>query len=272
MSPYTGGIYDKISLNKNTTCSIHRLVAIHFIDNPYLDLTFDDLEPNHKNGNKKDNRFSNLEWLTHQENIEHSNKNIKTLYTRSVVSFNPDGTEHKRYKHIKDVVEDGFQKTHISACCSGRRKTHGGYTWKYTEDVDSELEIILIDEPVEWRATKDSIYPDLNQFPNYEVSNTGQVRHIRNRNKTLKLQTANNRYIMVELNHNKIRKTFPLHRLLIMVFNVPNPENKPEVDHIDSNTFNNDLSNLRWATVAENRKNPNTHEKIRKNKISKKAK
>ena len=39
---------------------------------------------------------------------------------------------------------------------------------------------------------------------------------------------------------------------------IPNPDNKPEVDHIDGNKANNAVSNLRWATTLENYHNKNT--------------
>lgn len=48
---------------------VHRLVAIHFIDNPN-----EDSYVNHKDGNKLNNHFSNLEWCTAGENIRHSFK------------------------------------------------------------------------------------------------------------------------------------------------------------------------------------------------------
>ena len=50
-------------------------------------------------------------------------------------------------------------------------------------------------------------------------------------------------------------KKYLLHRLLAEAF-IPNPEGKPEIDHIDGNPLNNDLSNLRWATHKENLNNP----------------
>lgn len=52
--------------------------------------------------------------------------------------------------------------------------------------------------------------------------------------------------------HNKL-----LHRLLGEAF-IPNPENKPTIDHIDRNTSNNAISNLRWATHLEQHANMTT--------------
>jgi hypothetical protein len=63
--------YPLVSLCKDgqpKTYKIHRFVAIAFIPNPY-----DKPEVNHKSGVKLDNRAENLEWVTHQENINHKN-------------------------------------------------------------------------------------------------------------------------------------------------------------------------------------------------------
>ena len=46
-----------------------------------------------------------------------------------------------------------------------------------------------------------------------------------------------------------------VHRLLALAF-IPNPENKPQIDHIDGDRCNNQLSNLRWCTGSENMRNP----------------
>lgn len=58
-------------------------------------------------------------------------------------------------------------------------------------------------------------------------------------------------YYAVSINGKKVL----LHRLLAETF-IPNPENKPEIDHIDGNPTNNKLDNLRWATHKENLNNP----------------
>lgn len=62
--------YYVVSLCKNSKSNnkrIHRLIAIAFIPNPY-----NKLEVNHKNGVRSDYSIDNLEWVTREENIQHS--------------------------------------------------------------------------------------------------------------------------------------------------------------------------------------------------------
>lgn len=61
--------YLVVSLDKEQL-SVHRLVATHFIANPY-----GYSQVNHKNGNKGDNRVENLEWCSAEQNIQHALQN-----------------------------------------------------------------------------------------------------------------------------------------------------------------------------------------------------
>ena len=66
---------------------------------------------------------------------------------------------------------------------------------------------------------------------------------------------------MVHLRLNNVDKYIRLHRLVLMAFNIPRPEGKNEVDHIDSNNNNNKLSNLQWADRKMQVNNENTKAK-----------
>ena len=59
-------------------------------------------------------------------------------------------------------------------------------------------------------------------------------------------------YYVVSLKQNgKKAKNFFIHRLMAETF-IPNPENKPQINHIDGNKLNNSIDNLEWVTCAEN--------------------
>ena len=87
-------------------------------------------------------------------------------------------------------------------------------------------------------------------FENYEVSNLGKVRNIKS-GIMLKPWITKDGYLRHCLyKHNK-RKNLLLHRIIATAF-IDNPGKKPQVNHIDENKLNNDLSNLEWCTEREN--------------------
>lgn len=112
---------------------IHRLVAENFL--PRVDG-----KPivNHIDGNKLNNDVENLEWCTQSENVQHAWNSGLNSRTREGL--------HKKvccivgdkiiavYDSITEAEENNPKaKGHVAACCRGRRKTAGGYTWKYTD-------------------------------------------------------------------------------------------------------------------------------------------
>ena len=100
-------------------------------------------------------------------------------------------------------------------------------------------------------------YRIIKGFENYEISNLGNVRNLKS-NRLLKSTVNSNGYFLIKIEKSGIRKAFKLHRLIAMTF-IPNPNNKPIVDHIDGNKTNNQIDNLRWASKSENGMNRKLH-------------
>lgn len=142
--------------NKNTNRearSIHRLVAQTFIANP-------DCKPevNHKDGNKQNNRVSNLEWCTGSENKIHAHKTgLKPNRTKGSFKKGKENWMYQRRgkdnprsktviqydKEMNKIAEYGSTceaeretricSTNIAKCCRARAKTAGGYIWRYKD-------------------------------------------------------------------------------------------------------------------------------------------
>ena len=90
---------------------------------------------------------------------------------------------------------------------------------------------------------------------NKEICHHGGYRMVMHKGKEIKQRENNKGYYYVILSKDGVVSRKYVHRLIAENF-IPNPENKPEVDHIDGNTKNNEISNLRWATHKENLNNP----------------
>jgi len=87
-----------------------------------------------------------------------------------------------------------------------------------------------------------------------EVNESGQVYKIKKGTATLAAVYGigrNNHYLSIKQTMNGKQETFYIHRLVAEAF-IPNPENKPCINHKDGNTKNNHVSNLEWCTYREN--------------------
>lgn len=89
----------------------------------------------------------------------------------------------------------------------------------------------------------------------YEASETGEIRHSLNKNIR---KARKNKYGYLQLNFSRNdgtgkSDTILVHRLIALTF-LPNPNNLPEVNHIDGDKTNNNINNLEWCSISDNQK------------------
>ena len=112
------------------TVKIHRLVAEAFIPNAQgLDTV------NHKDEVKTNNTVSNLEWMSQKDNNNYGtrNKRITESLSKQVQMF--DKSTGELLATFPSLMEaervTGIAHQNISKCCLGKRKSVGGYVWRY---------------------------------------------------------------------------------------------------------------------------------------------
>ena len=158
MTPFDNGCgYWQIELSKNgktKTCKVHRLVAQTFLPNP-------ENKPciNHKiegDEGKKinivylnedgtvDEEKSTIEWVTYEENINYATRNeragktisklqINGKCSKKVLQFSLTGEFIREWPSTAECGRNGFNRSHVAACCRGERKSHKGFVFKYKE-------------------------------------------------------------------------------------------------------------------------------------------
>lgn len=189
-----------------------------------------------------------LDFIDMNDYFLHYNILVKNLEKEVVGEFNS----------ISEALEAlslvGKSKGNIQSCLMGNRNKAYGYFWERKE--------------VEFQSLPKEEWRDVIGFEQlYSVSSLGRVAskqfHGKYNFRLLK-QSDVEGYKFVKLRnwYNKIFGSYPVHRLVAMAF-LPNPENKKEVDHLDTNPSNNNVSNLKWVTHLENQRNPITNNRLK---------
>ena len=96
----------------------------------------------------------------------------------------------------------------------------------------------------------EEIWKEVENYQNYEVSNLGNVRN-KKTGRYLKPNITTCGYARARLYNKDGVKPIMIHRLVASAF-LSNPDNKPEVNHMDGNKVNNSVTNLEWCTKSEN--------------------
>lgn len=215
---------------------VHRLVACAFVEDPE-DKEENDVV-NHKDGNKFNNKASNLEWTTLSANTRHSINVLGQKKTTKMVIK----TDEKGFETTYDGIDiaakkEQIRRQYIAECLRGKRAQYNNCTWRYVDPKHNVVNVNL------------NTMTEIKDFPGYYINEEGKV-YGRSKKQYLTHNTFDG-YPKVMLYVNSKPKSFYVHVLVAKHF-IPNPENKNVVDHIDGNKMNCHVSNLRWVTSSEN--------------------
>jgi hypothetical protein len=216
--------------NERKNFSLHFLVATAFIKNPN---NYNEI--NHKDNDRNNYNYLNLEWCTHKYNIQQKIYDNNHSY-REVLMINKKTNEEIKFNSYKEAYEylklDTLYKTFttcISECCNGKQKTAYGYKWKYFNIFDEKQ---LNNNT--WKEIMNNIF----------INKEGVVYNKITKN-IIKGSDLEYKNIMIN------KKNYRLHRLLALAF-IPNPNNLSVVNHINGNKFDNRIENLEWVSHSDN--------------------
>jgi len=216
--------------NERKNYSVHFLVATAFIENPN---NYNEI--NHKDNDRNNYNYLNLEWCSHVYNIQQKIYNNNHLY-KEVIMINKMTNEEIKFNSYREAYEylklstsyNAFSAC-ISDCCNGKQKTAYGYKWKYYDIFDEKQ----LNNDM-WKEIMKNIF----------ISKEGVIYNKITKN-IIKGSDLEYKNIMIN------KKNYRLHRLLALAF-IPNPSNLKVVNHKNGNKFDNKLENLEWATHSEN--------------------
>jgi hypothetical protein len=218
---------------------MHRLVASIFVSN---NDTANNIV-NHIDGNKINNHHSNLEWTNQKGNRIHA---VNILHVgkcqRKINQLDLEGNILNTFNSIREAsTHNNTLETSIGKVLRGKLKTHKNFIFEYCDNKHNEL-----------LALTGEIWKTITGYEKmYEVSNKGRVKSTHNANHIILKQQDKGDYLYVYLKKNNTQKNFRVHRLVAFEF-IENPNSLTDVNHIDHNKKNNDITNLEWLSHKDN--------------------
>ena len=111
-------------------------------------------------------------------------------------------------------------------------------------------------------------YRQIIGFEDYIITSSGRCYSTKRHN-FIGAENKSTHYVYLALLKGNIRRNTYMHILVMEHFGPPKPNDNYEVHHLDKNTLNNDISNLRWVTHQENLEDRNPYTTDRKPRATK---
>lgn len=118
---------------KKKTYKVHRVVYESVTGEPIPE----GLQVNHINEIKTDNRFENLNLMTHKENINWGTRTERAAKARingkrsKAVGAFKDGKLVMTFASTNEAGRNGFEQSAVAACCNGKLPHYKGFVWRY---------------------------------------------------------------------------------------------------------------------------------------------
>lgn len=222
--------------NKSKVHRVHRLIYRTFVNKDIPD----DYVIDHINRNKKDNKLSNLRSITKSENAKNKDPYVRKNHD-PVDQYDKSGEKLLfKWNNINEILYNypNFKRDMITQCCVGSIPRAYNFVWKYFNYVYSQDDYVPI-------KTNDG-----RTYSLYKINKEGQI--INKYGRPLKYRI--NEYVHVNLTPDNEKNTsysFLVHRLVALTF-LPNPNNKPVVNHKDRDKKNHHVDNLEWTDQIGN--------------------
>lgn len=221
---------------KTKTYRVHRILAFMFL---YCNIPEKDAIVNHIDSNRENNSLSNLEWTTIKENNNRKNmKPVDSKYLIEYIGTNSEGIEVERF-NCQNIPEK-YNYTEIRTAAR-YNSNYMGLIWSKTErkkfipGFSGNLDDYIWDK--HWK------YENVYTCKEGYVMVNGKLSSFKARN-----------YLFCTINN----KEKPVHRVIAENYFKKELKGTELIDHIDRNTENNNISNLRICSPSENLDNKNT--------------
>jgi len=178
--------------------------------------------------------------------------NLINKYKRKVIIKNKITGKINTFISLIDCAKFlNCNPSKISLTCNGKRIDE-------TDDMKYDEQERKIDNiEIVWKP-----YPECDK---YLVSNIGEIKNKKTERLMIGSRQNGYRFVNLYINSSTPKMNRLIHRMVAQTF-LENPENKPVVNHKDTNILNNNVSNLEWVTYKQNMNTSETKQNLKKRK------